>query len=55
MTKQAIIENILDRFVLSKELQLISIEWKAFYNSPMDYKNTEVPAMVNMFLDERRK
>ena len=46
MNNQALIENMLDMWLSQKQLELIKEEWKAFYNNPLQYKNTIVVEMV---------
>lgn len=52
MSKQALIENVLDRFVTSAELKALESDWKAFYNDPCKYKGTVVVELVNSYLDK---
>lgn len=52
MTKQALIENILDMWLTQKQLEIIKIDWKAFYNEPMKYKNSVVVDMVKLSLTD---
>jgi len=48
MTKQAMIENVLDMWLSQKQLETIKEDWKAFYNDPEKYKNTIVIDMVKI-------
>lgn len=52
MTKQAIIENVLDMWLTQKQLDAIEEDWNAFYNNPMLYKNSIVVDMIKQFLME---
>lgn len=55
MTKQAIIESLLDIWLSNSELESIKIGWNAFYNDPLKYKNTIVVDMVKQSIIEKRK
>lgn len=55
MTKQAIIENILDMWLSCSELEMVKTEWKAFYNEPIKYANTIVIDMVKQSIEKNRK
>ena len=46
MTKQVILENILDIQLSQRQLEYIQDEWKAFYNDPLKYKGTIVPELI---------
>ena len=48
MTKQAILENVLDMFLTSQQIDYIKDEWKAFYTDPLKYKDSVVVDMVKM-------
>lgn len=50
MTKQAIIENILDMWLSQKQLDHIKTGWREFYNNPGYYKNSVVVDMVKLEL-----
>ena len=52
MTKQALLENVLDMWLTQKQINAIENGWKAFYNNPMQYKNSVVIDMVKQFLQE---
>ena len=52
MTKQALLEYVLDMWLTSKQIEAIENGWNAFYNSPMQYKNSVVVDMVKLFLQE---
>ena len=52
MSKQAILENVLDMFLTSKQIKAIEIGWNAFYNEPLQYKNSVVVDMVKLSLEE---
>ena len=52
MTKQALLENVLDMWLTSKQIEAIENGWNAFYNNPMQYKNSVVVDMVKLFLQE---
>lgn len=51
MTKQAILENVLDMFLTSKQIETIKEGWNAFYNEPLRYKNSVVVDMVKLSLE----
>ena len=51
MTKQAILENVLDMFLTSKQIEAIKNGWNAFYNEPLKYKNSVVVDMVKLSLE----
>ena len=51
MTKQALIENVLDMWLTSKQLEAIKEGWNAFYNEPLKYKNSVVIDMVKLSLE----
>lgn len=50
MNTQAIIENMLDMWLSTKQLNYIAENWKAFYSDPLRYKNTVVVDMVKFDL-----
>lgn len=52
MTKQALLENILDMWLTQKQIEAIKTGWKAFYENPMQYKNSVVVDMVKQFLEK---
>ena len=52
MSKQALIENILDLWLSQRQLEDIRNEWKAFYDNPLKYKNSIVPSLVKLGLSE---
>lgn len=52
MSNQALIENILDLWLSQRQLEYIQNEWKAFYNDPLKYRDSVVPAMVLQGLSE---
>ena len=52
MTKQALLENVLDMWLTSKQIEAIENGWNAFYNNPMQYKNSVVVDTVKLFLQE---
>lgn len=52
MTKQALLENVLDMWLTQKQIEAIEKGWNAFYNNPMQYKNSVVIDMVKLFLQE---
>lgn len=54
MTKQALLENILDMFLTSKQITEIQDGWKAFYNNPLQYKNSIVVDMVKLSLSNNK-
>jgi len=51
MTKQALLENVLDQFLTSKQIEYIHDGWNAFYNEPLKYSNYS--DMVKQFLIEK--
>lgn len=51
--KQALIENILDRWLDQFDLDLIKTDWHAFWSDPLQYKNTIVPSLVKHALDNK--
>lgn len=53
MTKQAILENVLDMFLTSKQIEVIQDGWRAFYNNPLQYKNSIVVDMVKLSLESK--
>lgn len=52
MSKQAIIESVLDTWLTSKQLDNIQKDWQAFYNAPMQYSNSIVTDMIKQYLKE---
>ena len=52
MTKQALLENVLDMWLTQKQIEAIKTGWKAFYENPMQYKNSVVIDMIKQFLKE---
>ena len=52
MSKQALIENILDLWLSQRQLEYIQSEWKAFYSDPLKYKDSVVPTLVKLGLSE---
>ena len=52
ITKQALLENVLDMWLTQKQIDAIEHGWNAFYNNPMQYKNSVVVDMVKLFLQE---
>ena len=48
---QAIIENMLDKWLSQKELEYIKSEWRAFYINPVAYKNSVVVDMIKQALE----
>lgn len=52
MTKQAILEHVLDMWLTQKQLDDIRLQWHAFFADPLKYKDTIVPEMVKQFLNE---
>lgn len=51
MTKQALLENVLDQFLTSRQIAYIQESWLAFYNEPLKYSN--YADMVKQFLVEK--
>ena len=52
MTKQALLEHVLDMWLTQKQIEAIEKEWNEFFNNPMKYKNSVVVDMVKLFLKE---
>lgn len=52
MSKQALLEHVLDMFLTSKQIAKIQDGWNAFYNEPLKYKNSIVVDMVKLSLEE---
>jgi hypothetical protein len=52
MNKQSILEHVLDMFLTSKQITAIETGWNAFYNNPMQYKNSVIVDMVKLSLEE---
>ena len=52
MNNQAIIENLLDMWLSSAQLEAIKEGWRAFYENPSAYKETIVITMVKQFIKE---
>lgn len=52
MNNQALIENILDMWLSQKQLESIKENWKAFYNNPLQYKDSVVVEMVKQSITE---
>lgn len=52
MTKQALIENVLDQWLTSKQLLAIEKGWNEFYNNPLQFKNSIVVDMVKQSIQE---
>ena len=50
MAKQALLEHVLDMWLTSKQIEHIKEGWNAFYNDPMQYKNSVVVDMVKLSL-----
>ena len=50
MSKQAILEFVLDMFLTSKQISEIQDGWKAFYNEPLKYQKSIVVDMVKQSL-----
>ena len=46
------IENLLDMWLSSAQLEAIKEGWKAFYENPSAYKGTIVVTMVKQFVDK---
>lgn len=55
MTKQAILEHVLDMWLTQKQLDDIRLQWHAFFADPLKYKDTIVPEMVKQFLNEEEQ
>ena len=55
MTKQAILEHVLDMWLTTKQMDSIRIQWHAFFADPLKYKDTIVPEMVKQYLSELEK
>lgn len=54
MSKQALLEYVLDMFLTSKQIEEIQDGWKAFYQDPIFYKNSIVVDMVKLSLSENK-
>lgn len=54
MTKQALLENVLDQFLTSKQMEYIQDGWNAFYREPLFYKNSIVVDMVKLSLNDNK-
>ena len=52
MTKQALLEHVLDMWLTQKQIDAIEEGWNEFFNNPMQYKNSVVVDMVKLFLQE---
>lgn len=52
MTKQALIENVLDMWLSTKQLCMIQTGWNAFYEDPMKYRGAIVIDMIKQDLGE---
>ena len=52
MTKQALLEYVLDMWLTQKQIDAIENGWNEFFNNPMQYKNSVVVDMVKLFLQE---
>ena len=52
MTKQDLLENVLDMWLTQKQIDAIETGWNAFYSDPMQYKNSVIVDMVKLFLQE---
>lgn len=52
MTKQAILENVLDMFLTSQQVEHIKKGWRTFYDDPLKYKNSVVVDMVKMAISK---
>ena len=52
MTKQALLEHVLDMWLTQKQIDAIENGWNEFFNNPMQYKNSVVVDMVKLFLQE---
>lgn len=54
MNNQAIIENLLDMWLSTAELNAIREGWNAFYTNPADYKGTIVVSMVKQSINDMK-
>ena len=52
MTKQSLLEHVLDMWLTQKQIDAIEKGWNEFFNNPMQYKNSVVVDMVKLFLQE---
>lgn len=52
MTKQALLEHVLDMWLTQKQIDAIEKGWNAFYNEPLKYQNSVVVDMVKLSLQE---
>lgn len=53
MNNQTIIENLLDMWLSTVQLEAIKDNWKAFYDNPMGYKDTAIIGAVKQFITEK--
>lgn len=51
MTRQALLENVLDMWLDQKQLAYLETEWHAFYSEPLKYANTVIVDMVKLGLE----
>lgn len=51
--RQAMLENVLDRFVTFSMIEYLEKGWNDFFNDPLRYKDTIVVDMVNLCLNEK--
>lgn len=52
MTKQALLEHVLDMQLTQKQIEHIKEGWNAFYTEPLKYKGSIVVDMVKLSLQE---
>ncbi len=53
MTKQALLENVLDMWLTQNQINAIKEGWNAFYNNPEMYKDSVVVDMVKLSLESK--
>lgn len=54
MTKQALLENVLDMFLTKRQMDAIEKDWKVFYTDPLKYKDSVVVDLVKEYVGIER-
>lgn len=54
MTKRELIESVLGVELFEVEIELLKIDWKAFYVNPEKYKGTIVVELIREYLGVHR-
>lgn len=54
MTKQALLENVLDMFLTKRQMDAIEKYWKAFYTDPLKYKDSVVVDLIKEYIGIER-